>query len=66
MEYLLFTLIITVTAVIIIVAFTKICKIFFNIKALQQKPDSTNQKNGIVYNETTKQLEADQALITPF
>jgi hypothetical protein len=46
-----------------------IAKCFFNLLALydaKHDPDHTKQKYGLVYDETTDKLEADQATILPF
>jgi hypothetical protein len=60
----------TIAAILAIAwAIKKIGEYSLNIRALrhaEKYPDTTKQMNGIVYNESTGKLEADQITITPF
>jgi hypothetical protein len=69
MEVILMILISIVATVAIVWAVKKIGERYYNNKALRHAadyPDTTKQKKGVVYNESTKELEADQSTITPF
>ncbi len=47
----------------------RLAKTYYNIKALRDPRnlyDITKQREGMVYNKDTEQLEADQSFILPF
>lgn len=58
-----------IVAVVVVWLAVKIGELTFNIMALRDaknKPDPTKIKCGIVFNETSGRLEADQTPISPF
>ena len=66
MEIVLTAFVIIIAGFAIVRAFKKMGELYFNIRALKQKPDVTKQRTGIVFNEKTNELEADNAIVTPF
>ena len=59
-------ILVTIMAVIVLVIVSgKLAEQIYNFKS-QDKPNSTNQKQSIVYNKKKRRLEADQSVILPF
>ena len=64
----IFALLIIVAIIGIAWALIELSRVYYNIKSLRnvsRYPGMAKRREGIIYNETTHELEADQSLFTP-